>query len=353
MRVAQAETAGKNSFFLPRASFFNDVIEMDTFHLKWDDVKCKILAIIDVYSRFETNAIIQSETIEEELDIMQKQWISWAGFPKVIKTDSSEAHMSEYLQAWCDDKGIKLLLVPKETHHQLGLVERLHAVRRQQLYKMKNERFDLKLETAGLHACDQRNGLRSVHRVSAVSIVFGYTPAQARISDEPHAGRPDGHPRKLENAEIRILAAKPFYAANHSNTIRRTLLAKSRKEHEPLQVNWVDNSAWRAMDDHETGAGEVVPTRFLQRRKATPEGEKTNARVIIQGFKQKDVLEKELETDSPTLSRVGRMLIYVMAVHQSWKVFSANVRSAFMQADSIDESTRIYVKPTAEMRRRL
>lgn len=185
MRVAQAETAGKNSFFLPRASFFNDVIEMDTFHLKWDDVKCKILAIIDVYSRFETNAIIQSETIEEELDIMQKQWISWAGFPKVIKTDSSEAHMSEYLQAWCDDKGIKLLLVPKETHHQLGLVERLHAVRRQQLYKMKTEKFDLKLETAGLHACDQRNGLRSVHRVSAVSIVFGYTPAQARISDEP------------------------------------------------------------------------------------------------------------------------------------------------------------------------
>ena len=107
------------------------------------------------------------------------------------------------------------------------------------------------------------------------------------------------------------------------------------------------------MDDHETGASEVVPTRFLQRWKATPEGEKTNARVIIQGFKQKDALEKELETDSPTLSRVGRMLIYVMAVHQSWKVFSANVRSAFMQADSIDESTRIYVKPTAEMRRRL
>lgn len=47
------------------------------------------------------------------------------------------------------------------------------------------------------------------------------------------------------------------------------------------------------------------------------------------------------------------MLIYVMAVHQGWKVLSVDVKSAFMQADSIHESTRIDVKPTAEMRRRL
>lgn len=648
---------------LPRSSFFNDMIEMDTFHLKWDDQKCKVLAIIDTYSRFETNAVIQSETMEEELEALQKQWISWAGFPKTIKTDSSGAHMSEFFQAWCDDKGIKLILVPKEAHHQLGLVERLHAVRRQQLYKMKKEKMDLKLDLAVLHACDQRNRLRSVHGSSPAAIVFGYTPAQAGISDEPHGVRPDGHPRQLEDTEMRILAAKTFYAANHSNTIRRALLARSRKEHEPLQVGdhayywrtsndklepsrwrgpalvcaietrttdagvlrptvywlahgcslvrsapehvrlevnseraarleqlpqtaaraalrdqlvdalrpvrgpirfldfgprdsrsdaretdqppdpqdpcallgddhpeanglglgfadrspgfdsmadgadpprkqskrdskiekqkkrreekqvehekkvtelkqemetqleenkqtapeaaaaasasaahsseakmevdaeskrersrspppmdlvrrsyeaarvldglprqhqktddqlragqwraptedddeflaeefnekmltkeekamfdeakdkallvWIDNCAWRAVDEHEAGEGEVVPARFLQRWKKTPEGPKANARVIIQGFKHRDVLEKELETDSPTMSRVGRMLIYTMAVHRGWKLFSADVKSAFMQADSIDETTRIYVKPTADMRRRL
>ena len=98
---------------------------------------------------------------------------------------------------------------------------------------------------------------------------------------------------------------------------------------------WIDNNAWRAVDEHETGAGEVVPTRFPQRWKTTPEGEKNNARVIVQAFKHKDVLEKELETDNPTLSRVGRMLIYVMAVHQGWKVFSADVKNTFMLADSI------------------
>ena len=155
---------------LPRPTFFNDMIGMDTFHLKWDDQKCKILAIIDTYPRFETNVVIQSATIEVELDVLQKQWLSWAGFSKTIKTDSAGAHMSEFFQSWCDDKGVKRILVPEEAHHQLGLVERLHAVRGQQLYKMKKEKQDLKLDVTVSHACDQRNRLRSwifssIHRL--------------------------------------------------------------------------------------------------------------------------------------------------------------------------------------------
>ena len=116
---------------------------------------------------------------------------------------------------------------------------------------------------------------------------------------------------------------------------------------------WIENAAWKAVDAKEAAEGEVVPARFLQRWKKTSEGQKANARVIIQGFKHKDVLEQQLETESPTLSRVGRMLIYTMTVHMRWKLFSADVKSAFMQADSIDEVTRIFVKPTSDMRRRL
>ena len=40
-------------------------------------------------------------------------------------------------------------------------------------------------------------------------------------------------------------------------------------------------------------------------------------------------------------------------MHKRWKAFSADVKSAFMQADQIDEDTRIYIKPSADMRRRL
>jgi hypothetical protein len=78
-----------------------------------------------------------------------------------------------------------------------------------------------------------------------------------------------------------------------------------------------------------------------------------NARVILQGFRHSDVLNKELETESPTLSRVGRMSIMSMVIHKQWRLLSADVKSAFMQADSIDEETRIYIQPSADMRRRL
>ena len=70
---------------------------------------------------------------------------------------------------------------------------------------------------------------------------------------------------------------------------------------------WIENSAWKAVDAEEAAEGEVVPARFLQRWKRTSDGPQANARVIIQGFKRKDVLEKQLDTESPTLTRIGRI----------------------------------------------
>ena len=92
---------------------------------------------------------------------------------------------------------------------------------------------------------------------------------------------------------------------------------------------------------------------FFKDGKKTENGEVANARVIIQGFRHKDVMNEKLVTEAPTLSRLGRFLILNMLVHKKWKAFSADVKSAFMQADQIDEETRIYIKPSADMRRRL
>ena len=116
---------------------------------------------------------------------------------------------------------------------------------------------------------------------------------------------------------------------------------------------WIDNQAWKAAPMEQVRDGEMVPARFLQRWKKTEQGTVANARVIIQGFRHKDVMNEKLETEAPTLSRLGRFLVMTMLVHKRWKAFSADVKSAFMQADQIDEDTRIYIKPSADMRRRL
>ena len=115
---------------------------------------------------------------------------------------------------------------------------------------------------------------------------------------------------------------------------------------------WIENSAWRAVPETEAQEDEIVPARFLQRWKPTPEGHKANARVIIQGFKHRDVLNENLLKESPTLSRLGRMLVMIWAVHRRWRIWCADVKSAFMQSNTIDDTTRIYVRPPAEMRRR-
>ena len=102
---------------------------------------------------------------------------------------------------------------------------------------------------------------------------------------------------------------------------------------------WIENAAWKAVPESEAGEGEVVPARFLQRWKPTSEGRKANARVILQGFRHKDVLNENLVKESPTLSRLGRITIMVWATHRSWKLWCADVKSAFTQSNSIDDST--------------
>ena len=642
---------------LPQANHFNDVLEMDVFHLKWHGEKHPVLAILDVYSKYETNAVLKREAIKEEIEVLERQWLAWAGVPLRIRTDSSGAHMGEEFQSWCDDYGIQLILVPKDAHHRMGSVERLHAVRRQQLMKMMKEDPSLSLERAVRVACSQRNRLRSIHGVSPAAMVLGYTPEDDGLCDEPSRIRPEGRARHMEDQSARALAAKAFYEANHDATLRRALLSNTRTDLQPLEIGdygyywrvsfdklepsrwrgpalvcavekrttdnavlrpdvywmahgaslvrvahhfarrevpterlarlnqfpqtaareptlqhvhralqpvrgpirlldltgevpsdhsdrndqhqdeqqerqspvaeepssntsprttmevqmpqqqpvlpqeaqrpvlqqegeqsgadengkekgsktgahgqleerkdeemeaevdklfeeiektkkrslnpedatesaarrqkaeeafnqarrleglperqateaemntswngpqqsgeaieiddellaeefnekrltaeekkefdeakdqalrvWLENDAWKAVSIESADPEETVPARFLLRWKPKAEaknGKVANARVILQGFRHKDVLTQELETESPTLSRIGKHLIYLYITQKGWKIFSADVKSAFMQSDSIDKETRIFIKPTADMRRRL
>ena len=47
---------------LDEASYFNEVIEIDTFHMKWGEEKVKILATIELFSKYEVNALLPRET---------------------------------------------------------------------------------------------------------------------------------------------------------------------------------------------------------------------------------------------------------------------------------------------------
>ena len=63
-------------------------------------------------------------------------------------------------------------------------------------------------------------------------------------------------------------------------------------------VPWCENDAWRPVKRTEAPNGTIVPMRFLLRYKE----DKPNARVILQGFKHRNVVQGKLDTESPTLS---------------------------------------------------
>ena len=46
---------------LPQANHFNELLEADVFHVKWSENggKQKVLAILDVFSRYEINAVVE------------------------------------------------------------------------------------------------------------------------------------------------------------------------------------------------------------------------------------------------------------------------------------------------------
>ena len=78
----------------------------------------------------------------------------------------------------------------------------------------------------------------------------------------------------MEDTEIRIWAAKTFYKANsnteaNSNTIRRAILARSRKEHEPLQVGDYAYTGAPAMTRWNHPGGEGLLS-FVQWRPVKP-----------------------------------------------------------------------------------
>ena len=169
------------------------------------------MAMMDAFSRYEQMAILADNHPETEIKILEDRWLRWAGPPGSIKTDASGSHMSEKFISWTDAKGIKLIVIPKEAHYRLGVMERAHAVRRSQLMKMKAEEKQLDLDQAVTIAAEQRNRLRTIHGTSPAAIVFGAVPSQQGLSDEPWCIAAGDEVDQQEVVRLRVLAATAFH----------------------------------------------------------------------------------------------------------------------------------------------
>ena len=101
-------------------------------------------------------------------------------------------------------------------------MERLHAVRRLQILKMKQELPHARLEDIVPIACSLRNKLRTIHGSSPSQMVFGVNHHEGGLMDEPamtNAADPSKQHQELQ--QMRLIAAKAFREANSSQTLRK------------------------------------------------------------------------------------------------------------------------------------
>ena len=161
---------------LPKATRFNEVVNTDVYYVTWKTKERKILALMDEFTRYEVDYPIARETFKKEVKLYQKQWISWAGKPDTMRMDMGGSHTSKKMHQWMSKHDIKLDLIPKGAHHRLGLLERNHAVRREQLSKYHRQFPDDSLKTALRMTASQRNILRNVHGFSPETLEPGTQP---------------------------------------------------------------------------------------------------------------------------------------------------------------------------------
>ena len=116
---------------MPRATYFNEIVETDVFQIMWRGVKRFIMSILDENSRFEVDVVIRKERAKIEIKVLERHWIQWAGPMKVLRLDMSGSHMSHVFREWAGGQGIRLDMIPKDAHHRLWILERNHQVRRE------------------------------------------------------------------------------------------------------------------------------------------------------------------------------------------------------------------------------
>ena len=146
-----------------------------------------------------------------------------------------------------------------------------------------------------------------------------------------------------------LLVAKEIHDRNLSPEERALFDAAKEDALKP----WILNHAWEPADNSTVQPGEAVPARLLLKWKRKDGERKANARVILQGFKHVDVVSRKLDTESPTLSKVGRQLIILLCSHLGWRLWGADVKAAFLQADTLDKDIRLFAVPNRDMRKRL
>ncbi|CAK0828215.1 unnamed protein product [Prorocentrum cordatum] len=132
------------------------------------------------------------------------------------------------------------------------------------------------------------------------------------------------------------------------------MLALKRKNPAIVEGGLNRTAGWEPISEADVDPRACCPMRFLLEWKMEDGQKVAHARVLYQGIKHRDVAGGQLDRSAPTLSRFGRHTFMLWASLKKWRLFSADVKSALLQAeDASARGLKLHASPTKEMREML
>jgi hypothetical protein len=116
---------------LPRPRYFWDVVHLDLLQLT-DAASGKhwCLNVVDSASNFQMISLVRRKTSAQVTEILDRNWISWAGAPATIVADLGPEFASEEFAQWCEFHAVHLHHTSVEAPWQNGVAENMGARRR-------------------------------------------------------------------------------------------------------------------------------------------------------------------------------------------------------------------------------
>ena len=117
--------------------------------------------------------------------------------------------------------------------------------------------------------------------------------------------------------------------------------------------SWLDTGTIQKICRHQIPKENVLRCRWLLTWKDMGDTEKVTkapkARLIVLGYEDPQLCE--LDRDSPTLSKLARMLILQFAASSGWDIGSFDIRTAFLRGS--DDSRQLGLEPPSELRNKM
>ena len=234
---------------------FNELVAIDA--VQWTSKHGKVFTfyhMVDSGSNFQIAFPCHERPTSTELaQLIQRHWLSWAGPPQFLMSDSAGEFCSEEFGRFLASFDVRSIVIAAEAHWQMGKCERHGAILQDMLDKYEDNHPIITFEDleTGLYHCTGAKNSLSRHR--------GYSPEMWVLGKSRHASSQNsaeqigpsdylcdpevtdqGDEQFIKNLEKRETARTAFIRADHDMKIRRALLRRQRPErNRPHIGQWV------------------------------------------------------------------------------------------------------------------